>query len=120
MNHIVKENVCRILDFMKICPKVYWQYSKSDPCGENSKLTILTSGISIENLCLCYIHQKKIFAIFRNIVSKYDLYSETILLTIHINKKAVCPFRKAVGLLYCLSGNSMRTCHPTAWRGINS
>lgn len=34
----------------KNMPKRYWQYSKSDPCAENSKLTILTSGISIENL----------------------------------------------------------------------
>lgn len=51
MNHIAKENRFKILDFIKkYAQRVYWQHSNSDPCGENSKLTILNHGMSIENL----------------------------------------------------------------------
>lgn len=51
MNHIVKESVFRILDFIqKYTQRVYWQYSNSDPWREKSKLTISNSGVSIENV----------------------------------------------------------------------
>lgn len=81
---------------------IYWQYSNSDPCGQNSKLPVSTSRMSTENLpCTCFSHQKW-FAIRRSIFWKDDLYPEILLVKIQINKKAVCTFRTAICLLYCL------------------